>query len=64
MQRNPADAASAVMRNFEELTPDRIVEAAPDDREDDARNAARAVEDLVMAVDDAMYEVQQVVEDE
>jgi hypothetical protein len=63
MQRNPADAANAVMRNFEELTHYQIIEAAPDDREDEAREAARAVEELVMAVDDAMCEVQRVIED-
>jgi len=52
------------MRNFEELTPDRIVEAAPDGREEEAREVASDVEDLVMDLDSAMYEVQQVVDDE
>jgi predicted nucleic acid-binding protein len=52
------------MRNFEQLTPDQIVEAAPDDREDEAREVAAQVEDLVMDLDDAMYQVQQVTEKE
>jgi hypothetical protein len=34
-----------------------MIKAAPDDREEDAREAARAVEDLVIRVDVAMIQL-------
>jgi|GEM_PF-5121394 len=64
MKQHPADAANTVMRGIEDLAPRHIVEAAPDDREEEAREVAGRIEDLYMELDDAMYKVQQITEKE
>jgi len=62
-QQRVQSAAGNVMSNMEDLTVDWIVEAAPPENKEEAREAAREVEDLYMEVDDAMYKVQQAVSD-
>jgi len=63
VQHGPASAAGNIMRELDHLTPREIVAAAPDEHEDEALAVARKVEDIVMDLDQLMYEVQEVVED-
>ena len=55
-------AVSQAQQNFDRVG-DRLDELQRDHDNEDARDAFRQIEDLVMDMDDAMYEAQQVFDD-